>query len=938
MNEMAEVAALGLKVEGVESIDRANDALDRFVGAGESAERASNKLGNESRKAKQGVDNLASASRKATSNMSSMAAAAIKAAGVLAAAFSINAIKNYADSWSDMQSVVGAAIGDMSAAAGMMTKLVDIANASYSPLEQTVQVYASNVSALRDLGRGANDAAKYTESLNHMLVLTATRGERAASVQNALSKAMAVGKLQADGLETVLANGGEVASALAKELNTTVSGLRAMASQGKITSDVIANSVIKSLEDVRDRAGEMPATMADAFVIFNTNFTEFVGRIDKASGASETLANFIISLAEGVRMATNYVIAFGQYMAPAFNLAKAAISSVAQYADIAVAALAGFFAPALIGGIAMLTGALAVGLVGAIKAVTAAMLANPIGLITAALVAAGYAAYKFRDDIKQAIGVDVVDVAKTAANYVIGSFIAAYEDIKFVWNNFGDMMGAAVVGGVNMAIRAINGLIQAAVSGLNSLTGAINKVLPGSGIGTIGVQGISEISNEFSSKLDGQLADHRKNINEILSKDYIGSVFGGFKLPAPTVNEALADAAPKPPPAPPVGSGSGSKTKSDPAGDYIRQLQEQIALLGKVTEYEKALTNIQLGKYGALSQYQKDEILGYAQTLDFMREQQEEAQRYSEFIEQITGADRIKKHAEEVGFLQKAWQDGLITQEQYLTNFDLLNQKMMEVNGGYWEQYLATARESLMSFDDLAKSVIDNFTSRFGDAFESAIFDSENLSDAMQNLGSSMLRSVVNALGQMAAQWLAYQAVQLLVGKTSSAASIAMAAATGTAMAAAYAPAAAMASLASFGANSAPAMAGIASAVSLAQGLSLVGMAHDGIDSIPQTGTWLLEKGERVMTSQTSARLDSLLERIDAQQRAGRSSQPANAPAPGKGMTINLIENPERAGEVVERRDENGNDEADVFVADIFGDGKRARAIQQVFGLARVGR
>lgn len=383
---------------------------------------------------------------------------------------------------------------------------------------------------------------------------------------------------------------------------------------------------------------------------------------------------------------------------------------------------------------------------------------------------------------------------------------------------------------------------------------------------------------------------------------------------------------------------SGSGSKSDPAGDYINQLNEQIALIGKQTEYEKALANIQLGKYGALSQYQKDEILGYAQTLDFMREQQEETQRYSEFIEQITGADRVKKHTEEIGFLQKAWQDGLITQEQYITNFDLLNQKMVEVNGGYWEQYLETARESLMSFDDLAKSVIDNFTSRFGDAFESAIFDSENLSDAMQNLGSSMLRSVVNALGQMAAQWLAYQAVQLLVGKTSSAASIAMAAATGTAMAAAYAPAAAMASLASFGANSAPAMAGIASAVSLAQGLSLVGMAHDGIDSVPQTGTWLLEKGERVMTSQTSARLDSLLERIDAQQRAGRSSQPANAPAPGKGMTINLIENPERAGEVVERRDENGNDEADVFVADIFGDGKRARAIQQVFGLARVGR
>ncbi|MEH6641393.1 hypothetical protein [Vreelandella glaciei] len=41
------------------------------------------------------------------------------------------------------------------------------------------------------------------------------------------------------------------------------------------------------------------------------------------------------------------------------------------------------------------------------------------------------------------------------------------------------------------------------------------------------------------------------------------------------------------------------------------------------------------------------------------------------------------------------------------------------------------------------------------------------------------------------------------------------------------------------------------------------GMAHDGIDSIPETGTWLLEKGERVTTAETSAKLDSTLARLD---------------------------------------------------------------------------
>lgn len=54
-------------------------------------------------------------------------------------------------------------------------------------------------------------------------------------------------------------------------------------------------------------------------------------------------------------------------------------------------------------------------------------------------------------------------------------------------------------------------------------------------------------------------------------------------------------------------------------------------------------------------------------------------------------------------------------------------------------------------------------------------------------------------------------------------------------------------------------MSTITSSISSA---ALTGMAHNGIDSIPSTGTWLLEKGERVMTADTSAKLDSTLENL----------------------------------------------------------------------------
>lgn len=197
------------------------------------------------------------------------------------------------------------------------------------------------------------------------------------------------------------------------------------------------------------------------------------------------------------------------------------------------------------------------------------------------------------------------------------------------------------------------------------------------------------------------------------------------------------------------------------------------------------------------------------------------------------------------------------------------NEQMLEISDSYWERYLAAAQENLQSFDVLAGNVLENFSSRFGDAFESVIFDAENLGDAIDGLAEGMARSVVNAIGEMAAQWLAFQAVQLAVGKTTTAAAIGEAAAAGSAIAAAYGPAAIAASLATGGANSIGAIAGITATTSAMQASNLIGMAHEGADSIPKSGTWLLEKGERVTTAETSAKLDKTLDNVQKSGSGG---------------------------------------------------------------------
>ena len=115
---------------------------------------------------------------------------------------------------------------------------------------------------------------------------------------------------------------------------------------------------------------------------------------------------------------------------------------------------------------------------------------------------------------------------------------------------------------------------------------------------------------------------------------------------------------------------------------------------------------------------------------------------------------------------------------------------------------------------------------------------------------------------------------------------------------------------------------GITVAAGMVQGIQ--GMAHDGIMSVPESGTWNLKKGERVTTENTSAKLDRTLDNVQRSQQSN------------SGTVINLIEDKSKAGQS-EKRDDNGKETIDIWVANLMGDGKVQKAMTRKFGLQPVG-
>lgn len=381
-------------------------------------------------------------------------------------------------------------------------------------------------------------------------------------------------------------------------------------------------------------------------------------------------------------------------------------------------------------------------------------------------------------------------------------------------------------------------------------------------------------------------------------------------------------------------------TKSNPTDNAFKsrllELQKQAALIettgkktAEVTELEKVNFDITSGNLKALSEAQKEQLRYAAKIIDSKKEELRLNQENAKLAEFVSGLDRQNKiirqgydndlagrslglkdrsRMRELNNIQqdfeykqadllKQYQSGDITKSLYESETDALKSSLeerLQIQEDYyhesdglrndWESGISSALSDFAdSSSDYYQQAADAMTSILGSATDSisehlydVISGTESMGEAIKGIFSDLGKSVIKALVDMAAQWIVYQGVQMLVNKSAQASAIPsmIANAQATALQAQLAAFASTAAIPIVGPGLAPAAMAAAAAitepmVAAISAASLSGMAHDGIDAVPETGTWLLQKGERVTTAATSAKLDATLDRVANQSTGG---------------------------------------------------------------------
>ncbi|MFU8069834.1 phage tail tape measure protein [Klebsiella pneumoniae] len=337
----------------------------------------------------------------------------------------------------------------------------------------------------------------------------------------------------------------------------------------------------------------------------------------------------------------------------------------------------------------------------------------------------------------------------------------------------------------------------------------------------------------------------------------------------------------------------------------LLDLQKQAALIettgkktAEVTELEKINFDITSGNLKKLSEAQKEQLRTAAKVLDSKKEELRLNQENARVAEYVSGLEKQNKLVRQ-GFdnqivgrysgsrERSRMQDNNDIQQDFASRQDdLLNQlqsgdidqslydKKKEALQNSLDERLKIQEEYYKKQDELQNDGAAGFISGVATQIEASMDLYTNMQQVGAQAFSTLTDMIINwaETGKLNVKDFAATFLQSVGSTLLSYAAAQVAMAGLQAFTAMIGVPFVGPEIAGPAAIAATAAAGV---LAIGVGTALQGQAHDGIDSVPETGTWLLQKGERVTTAKTSAKLDATLDRVANQSTGGATYAPS---------------------------------------------------------------
>lgn len=266
-----------------------------------------------------------------------------------------------ADAYSNLAARIKFTTGEGEAFTSALSGVFEVAQRTGTSLDTVGDLFNKLAAAGKQIGLSNTQALALTETIAQATQLSGASADSANAALVQLVQGLQSGTLRGEELNSVLEQAPRLAKALADGLGVTTGELRKLGEAGSLTSTQVINALQGQSAALRAEFDQLPQTIGRSITNLSTAWTQYVGEVDKASGASATVAAAINSLARNLDTVASVLISVGKATAAyqALKLAQTflGIGTAARGAAADVAALAASQQAAATSGVGAAAGA-----------------------------------------------------------------------------------------------------------------------------------------------------------------------------------------------------------------------------------------------------------------------------------------------------------------------------------------------------------------------------------------------------------------------------------------------------------------------------------------------------------------------------------------------------------------------------------------------------
>lgn len=274
---MVDIATLGIEVRS-ESLLRASQDLDKFAGATQRVEQRMQGFSTGTTAMNGALNRLSNSVQNAGRVMNGFN----NALQLLGLGIAANEIKQYADSWTRMGNKITTASQASGVQARSLESIRQSADNARIGMEAYIDLYARIMRSSKGVIKSEQEVTDVTDTVSKAFAIAgATAAEQAAGVLQ-LSQALGSGVLQGDELRSLRENSPVLMQAIAEEFGTTISGLKQLGAEGKLTTDRLVKAILSAKSQIDEQFNSTSSTIKQSLTIV------------KNAATLRTVINFII--------------------------------------------------------------------------------------------------------------------------------------------------------------------------------------------------------------------------------------------------------------------------------------------------------------------------------------------------------------------------------------------------------------------------------------------------------------------------------------------------------------------------------------------------------------------------------------------------------------------------------------------------------------------